>query len=57
MNTLVIGGTGFIGYRLVRRLAAAGHNGLQVNYGERAVKEDDLVNPLDQNGRAKVTNE
>lgn len=25
MNLLVIGGTGFIGYRLVRRLAAAGH--------------------------------
>jgi len=150
MNTLVIGGTGFIGYRLVRRLAAAGHtvtcmdadpaahsfndakdqvtsvrgdvgsfedvmsvmatakaeyvanlayligshhppraamrvnilgmancfeaarllnvkrvvyagsfaaNGLQANYGERAVKEDDPVNPLDQYGRAKVTNE
>jgi nucleoside-diphosphate-sugar epimerase len=150
MNVLVIGGTGFIGYRLVRRLAAAGHavtcmdadpaahsfadvkdgvtvvqgdvgsfedamramatsraeyvanlayligsqhpshaamhvnvvgmgncfeaarlmnvrrvvyagsfaaNGLQANYGERPVNEDDPVHPLDQYSRCKVTNE
>ena len=148
MNVLVIGGTGFIGYRLVRRLAAAGHtvtcmdanpaahsfddvkervtvvsgdvgsfedvmsimtaaraeyvanlafligshhparaamrvnilgmgncfeaarllnvrrvvyagsfaaNGLQANYGDRPVNEDDPVNPLDQYSRCKVT--
>jgi nucleoside-diphosphate-sugar epimerase len=44
----------------VKRVVYAGSfaaNGMQANYGERPVKEDDPVNPEDQYSRHKVTNE